>query len=64
MSGNKFKYFVVTTTSIVKAPNKAHAEKTATSARTSKSSSHGEMIYRDVDIERVTAIEAQSILSA
>lgn len=64
MSSNKYKYFVVTTTSVVKAPNKAIAQEVATSTRKSKLETHGEMLFRDIDIERITAVEAQSHISA
>jgi hypothetical protein len=64
MSSNKYKYFVVTTTSVVKAPNKAIAQELATSTRKSKIGIPGEMLFRDIDIERITAVEAQSHISA
>ena len=58
MSDNKFKYFTVTTTSLVKANNKADAEKIAL-ATSNRRSSLGEMLYREVDIERISAVEAR-----
>lgn len=58
MSDNKFKYFTVTTTSLVKANNKTDAEKIATSS-SNRRSSFGELIYRDVEIERISAVEAR-----
>jgi len=58
MSDNKFKYFTVTATSLVKANNKTDAEKIATSS-SNRRSSMGELIYRDVDVERISAVEAR-----
>ncbi len=64
MSGNKYKYFVVTTTSVVKAPNKSVAQEIATSSRRIKAGAQGEMMFRDIDIERISAVEAQTHISA
>lgn len=60
MADNKFKYFTVTTTSIVKAPNKASAEKIALSTRGKVSGVNGEMLYKDVEVDRITAVEARN----
>lgn len=59
MSLNKFKYFAVTTTTVVKANNKADAEKLALSSRRTSSSTMGEIIYKDVEVERITAMQAR-----
>ena len=58
MSDNKFKYFTVTTTSLVKANNKTDAEKIATSL-SNRRSTLGEMLYREVETERISAVEAR-----
>lgn len=58
MSENKFKYFSVTTTTVVKANNKADAEKIATGTRRS-SSVPGELIFKDVEVERISAMQAR-----
>jgi hypothetical protein len=63
MSSNKYKYFVVTTTSVVKAPNKTTAELIATTNRRTKGSTSGEILFRDIDIERISAVEAQTHIS-
>ena len=59
MSDNKFKYFAVTTTTVVKANNKADAEKLAMSTRR-PSGVQGELIFKDVEVERISAIQAES----
>ncbi len=59
MAENKFKYFTVTTTSIVKAANKTEAEKIASSSRRKVAGVAGELIFKDVDVERITAIKAR-----
>ena len=61
MSDNKFKYFTVTTTSVVKANNKTDAEKIAMSS-SNRRSSLGEVLYKDVEIERISAAEAHEQL--
>lgn len=61
MSQNKFKYFTVTTTAVVKANNKADAEKIATSTRRN-SGVEGELVYKDVEVERITALQARGQL--
>lgn len=58
MSDNKLKYFTVTTTSIVKANNKADAEKIATSNR-KPAGVEGELMFKDMEIERISAVEAR-----
>lgn len=58
MSDNKFKYFSVTTTSVVKANNKADAEKIATATRRN-SGVAGELIFKDVEVERISAMQAR-----
>lgn len=62
MSENKFKYFAVTATTVVKAKNKTEAEKIALSNRRSIPASMGELIYKDVEVERITAVEAREQL--
>lgn len=62
MSENKFKYFNVTTTSIVKAANKADAERIALSNKRSVNSVTGELVYKDIEVERITAVKAREQL--
>ena len=62
MSENKLKYFTVTTTAIVKANNKTEAEKIAMSSRRKLASTAGELIYKDVEVERITAVQAREQL--
>jgi len=59
MPENKFKYFTVTTTSIVKAANKTEAEKIASGSRRKVAGVVGELIFKDVEVERITAIKAR-----
>lgn len=59
MSDNKFKYFAVTTTSIVKANSKVDAEKIAMSNRRKGVGVAGELLYKDVEVERITALQAR-----
>jgi hypothetical protein len=59
---NKFKYFTVTSTTIVKANNKADAEKLAMSTKRSISNAPGELVYKDIEVERITALEARQQL--
>lgn len=59
MPENKFKYFTVTTTSIVKAANKTEAEKIASGSRRKVPGVVGELIFKDVEVERITAIKAR-----
>jgi hypothetical protein len=55
MSDNKFKYFTVTTTTLVKANNQGDAQKLAMGRR----GVTGEVMFKDVEIERISAIEAR-----
>ena len=64
MAENKFKYFTVTTTSIVKASNMAEAEKIASGNRRTVSGVSGELLFKDVDVERITAIKAREQLES
>jgi len=63
MSDNKFKYFTVTTTAIVKANNKADAEKIAMSNRRTTKGTAGELLYKDMDVDRISAVEAREIFT-
>jgi hypothetical protein len=58
MSDNKFKYFAVTTTSLVKANNKAEAQKVAMGRR----GSTGELLFKSTEIERISSVEAREQL--
>lgn len=58
MSDNKLKYFTVTTTSLVKANNKTDAGKIAMSS-SNRRSNLGEVLFKDVEIERISAVEAR-----
>jgi hypothetical protein len=58
MSDNKFKYFAVTTTSLVKANNKTEAQKVATGRR----GSDGELLFKSTEIERISSVEAREQL--
>lgn len=60
MSENKFKYYTVTTTTLVKAKNQADAQKLAMSRR----GISGEVLFSDVDIERISAVEARQHIEA
>jgi len=55
MSDNKFKYFTVTTTSLVKANTKADAQKLAMGRR----NVDGELLFKSTDIERISSVEAR-----
>lgn len=55
MSDNKFKYFAVTTTTLVKANNKTDAQKVAMGRR----NADGELLFKSTDIERISSIEAR-----
>ena len=59
MSDNKFKYFTVTTTSIVKANTMAEAEKLAKSNRRTIPGVAGELLFKDFDVERISAVQAR-----
>lgn len=60
MSDNKFKYFTVTTTTLVKANSKADAQKLAMGRR----GVTGEVMFQDVEIERISAVEAREQIEA
>lgn len=64
MTDNKLNYFTVTTTAVVKAKNKTHAEKIAMSNRRTTSGVPGELLYKDIDVDRITAIEARENFTA
>lgn len=55
MSDNKYKYFAVTTTTLVKANNKTDAQKIAAGRR----GVPGEMMFKSTDVERISSIEAR-----
>jgi hypothetical protein len=58
MSDNKFKYFAVTTTTLVKANSKTDAQKVAMNRR----GVAGEVLFKSTDIERITSAEAHDQL--
>lgn len=60
MSDNKFKYFEVTTTALVRANSKTDAEKLAMGRR----GITGEVLSKHTEIDRVSAIEAREMLEA
>ena len=60
MSENKFKYFTVTTTTLVKANSKTDAQKPAMGRR----GVTGEVMFKDVEIERISAVEAREQIIA
>jgi hypothetical protein len=60
MSDNKFKYFEVTTTALVKASSKADAEKLAMGRR----GITGEVLSKHTEIDRISAIDAREMLEA
>ena len=62
MSDNKFKYFTVTSTTIVKAANKADAERIALSNKRSLNNVNGELVYKDIEVERISAVQAREQL--
>jgi hypothetical protein len=64
MAENKFKYFTVTTTSIVKSPTAAEAQKIASSNNRKVSGVRGELLFKDVEVERITAVEARKQVEA
>lgn len=59
MSDNKLNYFTVTTTAVVKAKNKTDAEKIAMSNRRTTKSAPGELLYKDIDVDRITSVQAR-----
>lgn len=54
MSDNKFKYFTVTTTTLVKANNKTEAQKVAMGRR----GVAGEVLLTSTDVDRISSVEA------
>jgi len=58
MADNKFNYFEVSTNYVVKAKNKAEAEKVALGKRGVK----GEVISNRTDVERISAVEVRQML--
>lgn len=62
MSDNKFKYFTVTTTTIVKAANKSDAERIALSNKRAVTGVNGELVYKDIEVERISAVQARQQL--
>ena len=60
MSENKFKYFEVTTTALVKANSKADAEKLSMGRR----GVTGEVLSKHTEIDRISAIDARDLLEA
>jgi hypothetical protein len=59
LSANKFKYFEVTTTSVVQANNKSDAVAVTRGKRGVK----GRVLLRESTTERITAAEAHSAVS-
>lgn len=58
MSDNKFKYFTVTTTMLVKANSKTDAQNLAMNRR----GVQGEVLFRSTDIDRISSAEAHEQL--
>lgn len=58
MSDNKFNYFEVTTSFLVKAKNKSEAEKIALGRKNVK----GNILSTNTDVERVSAVEVREML--
>ena len=58
MAENKFNYFEVTTSYVVKAKNKAEAEKVALGRRGVK----GEVITSKTNVDRISAVEVREML--
>jgi len=54
MPENKFNYFAVVTTTVVKSKNKKEAEKVSFGF----SKSEGEILFKSTDIERISSLEA------
>jgi len=54
MPENKFNYFAVVTTTLVKSKNKKEAEKVSFGFRKSE----GEILFKSTDIERISSLEA------
>ena len=55
MTENKFDYFAVVTTTLVKAKNKEEAQKVASNRR----GVTGERLFQSTDIERISSVEAR-----
>lgn len=58
MSSNKFNYYTVTTTTIVKANNKTDALALTMNRR----GVTGEILTREVDVDRIAAAEAHALV--
>lgn len=58
MSENKFNYFEVTTSFLVKAKNKSEAEKIVLGRKNVK----GEILSTNTDVERVSAVAVREML--
>jgi hypothetical protein len=58
MSDNKFKYFTVTTTTLVKATSKTDAQKLAMNRR----GIAGEVLLTSTEIDRISSVEAHEQL--
>jgi hypothetical protein len=58
MAENKFNYFEVTTSYVVKAKNKTEAEKVALGRRGVK----GEIITSKTNVDRISAVEVREML--
>jgi hypothetical protein len=58
MSDNKFNYFEVTTSFLVRARNKSEAEKTALGRKNTK----GEILSTNTAVERISAVEVREML--
>lgn len=54
MTDNKFNYFAVITTTLVKAKNKKDAEKISLGRR----NVNGEILFKSTDIERISSVQA------
>jgi hypothetical protein len=54
MAENKFNYFAVVTTTLVKAKNQQEAQKVAAGRR----GVSGELLFKSTDIERISSVEA------
>jgi len=58
MTDNKFNYFEVTTSLLVKAKNKSEAEKVALGRKNVK----GEILSSNTDVERISAVDVREML--
>jgi hypothetical protein len=58
MADNKFNYFEVTTSYLVKAKNKAEAEKVVLGRRGVK----GEILSNKTEVDRISAVEVREML--